>query len=423
MPDSPRSRRFLTAALIALTLADARAALAVKRRAFVTSITGTGNIASWPGASGATPLDKADAVCRARATAGNLPNPGTYRAWLSTATPGAATDAYCHVQGLSGQKQTACNGGTLTGGGPWYLANGITTWSGTLDQLTTAPGIIYRSVALDELLQPVSHDWETQRYWTGSFEGGQGSVSTCNDWASASAGDSGWSGDALGSAVVWTNSGAQACNTLRRLLCVEPGTGDATQQPWLPGAIVFATSARGTGALASWPAAAGATGVNAGYAICRNLAAAAHLPSPNSFVPWISTGAVDARDRLTTDGPFRRLDGYPIAGSVVDLLDGATQNSIHQYETGAYAWNTNPAVWTGTLADGTRDVHTCNGWTADADSGTTGGLGYARFDGWTRVNSYVCSAPFHLYCISNVVTVEWDSFESGDTGRWTVAVQ
>ena len=59
---------------------------AAKRRAFVTSVAGNGNLfsGSWPGASGATSLDRADSVCRARATAGGLPNATTYRAWLST---------------------------------------------------------------------------------------------------------------------------------------------------------------------------------------------------------------------------------------------------------------------------------------------------------------------------------------------------
>ena len=33
-----------------------------------------------------------------------LPNAGTYRAWLSTST----TDAWCHVQGLSGKKSNNC---------------------------------------------------------------------------------------------------------------------------------------------------------------------------------------------------------------------------------------------------------------------------------------------------------------------------
>jgi len=105
---------------------------AVNRRGFVTSVTGTGNLASWAGATGATALDKGDSICRARATAATLPNPTTYRAWLSTST----TDAYCHVQGLTGKKATGCGGGVQPGAGPWYLSNGITPFSGSLAELT-----------------------------------------------------------------------------------------------------------------------------------------------------------------------------------------------------------------------------------------------------------------------------------------------
>ena len=59
------------ATFAALTVVAASPAKAENRRAFVTSVTGTGNIATgvWPGASGATVLDKADSVCRVRAAA------------------------------------------------------------------------------------------------------------------------------------------------------------------------------------------------------------------------------------------------------------------------------------------------------------------------------------------------------------------
>ena len=53
----------------------------------------------------------------------------------------------------------------------------------------------------------------------------------------------------------------------------------------------------------------------AGDAICRNLATTARLPAPESFVAWLSDAGTDAIDRLTTDGPFRRPDGFSIAFS------------------------------------------------------------------------------------------------------------
>ncbi len=107
-------------------------AAAVKRRVFATSVQGTGDLSTWPEATGATAFARADAICRARAVTATptpLPNAATYRAWISTST----TDAYCHVQGLSGKKDTGCGGGTPSGGGPWYLANGITAFAAKLE--------------------------------------------------------------------------------------------------------------------------------------------------------------------------------------------------------------------------------------------------------------------------------------------------
>src|SRR5688572_20449691 len=85
--------RALGFAVFALLLLGAPPAQAVKRRAFVTSVSGTGDLGSWPEAGSATGLAAGNAICRARATAAGLPNANTYRAWLST----ASTDAYCHL--------------------------------------------------------------------------------------------------------------------------------------------------------------------------------------------------------------------------------------------------------------------------------------------------------------------------------------
>ena len=122
--------RSLTAALAAAVLLAVPAA-AVKRRAFVTSVSGTGNLNSWPDAGGLFALAAGDAICRARATAAGLPNANTYRAWLSTAT----TDAYCHVQGRTGEKATGCSGSPQPSG-PWYRVDGTTALAANLEELT-----------------------------------------------------------------------------------------------------------------------------------------------------------------------------------------------------------------------------------------------------------------------------------------------
>lgn len=73
--------------------------------AFVTSVSGTGNLSSWADAGGHTGLDAADAICQARAAAGSLANPSRFKAWISTSTT-AARDR-------------------ITGAGPWIRPSGV----------------------------------------------------------------------------------------------------------------------------------------------------------------------------------------------------------------------------------------------------------------------------------------------------------
>jgi hypothetical protein len=413
--------RLLAVSCLVLALASAPAS-AVKRRAFATSISGTGNLSIWPGAGGATGLAAGDNICRARATAAGLPNAGTYRAWLSTST----TDAWCHVQGLTGTKATGCGGGSQPGGGPWYLANGITPWSGALDELarSTNPQI-YRSVVMDEFGTQTTN-FAASYLWTGTDDGGTDIGSTCAGWTQGGSGAAAGVGTALGTDPFWTFISYDSCDHLRRLLCLEPGASEATPPRWLsPGALVFVTSAASTGDLGSWPQAGGQTGLAAGDAICRNLAAAAHLPSPQSFVAWLSDGATDAVDRLTISAPFKRIDGLTVASSKADLVDGATSVSINQDEHGVYGVTISAFTWTGTDADGTGATTNCGGWTS-SDPGGDGQVGSSaleRFFGWTDEGGQGCGLQRTLYCFANAVTIFWDGFDyTGDASRWSSVV-
>lgn len=404
-------------ALVALAALVATPAEAVRRRAFATSISGSGNLGTWPGASGATALDKADAICRARATAASLPNANAYRAWLST----SAADAYCHVQGLSGQKSNGCNGAPLPGAGPWFLANGLASFTGNLDELTGPERRIYRPVLYDEFFALV--DPQAARIWTGTTAEGVAQTWRCTEWTSASSGESGYQGSAVASATAWTANTGESCAGSARLLCVEPGASEEVLLGWNPGALVFVASQTGTGKLASWPSAGGATGIAAGDQVCRALAAAEHLPAPDSFVAWLSDSSIDAIDRITVNGPFRRLDGYAVANTRSGLVGSGLLNSIHVDEKGRYA-TTSGTVWTGTFADGTASTNHCLDWTDDT-FGEDGHAGYYSFPRTSRRShgsDWGCSGTGRrLYCISNVVTLFWDGFESGDAGAWSAA--
>jgi hypothetical protein len=419
--------RIRTATIIlglGLTAALAGTCEAVQRRAFVTSVFGTGDLTTWPDASGSNALQRADAVCRARAQAGGLDNAATFRAWLSTGT----TDAFCHVQGLSGKRSAGCGTANPPVGGPWYNTNDSPgrPFLPTLAEVTDEDGSPYGPAQFDEFGDSVSPLTANDRVWTGtSPDGSVWDDFHCSNWSSAVVGGNGASGLAHGSAVHWTTRGTYDCSQSARLLCLEPGASDAVDLPWLPGSLVFVTSAGGSGDLASWPEAVGATGLAAGDAICRTLATAAHLPSPPSFVAWLSTGAVDAIERITSDGPFRRVDRLQIAGTADGLADGALGDTLHVDENGDRL-DVVGFTWTGTSNDGTAEPERCLNWSSD-DPGDEGAHGLLSNSApwWTDDLNYsrTCNQFHHLYCFSNEVTLFWDGFEkTGDLSRWSVAV-
>jgi len=415
MPRTP-IRPAVAAALIAVL--GSGAAGAVNRRAFVTSTEYGADLAALP-VAGATALDKADTVCRDRAAAGGLPNAATYRAWLST----SATDAYCHVQGLGGKKSNGCNGASQPGAGPWFQANGITAFSGSLADLTGSGQVIYRNILMDEYQHglPV----ELRNVWTGTSLSGTFKEPNCSDWASTSISSNGWTGDPLATLDDWTEKTLLACNGTAPLLCVEPGAGAPFEPFWSPASLAFVTKAKGTGNLGAWPAAvaSAATGLGAGDAICQAEARDAHLPGPETFVAWLSTSGMsgfDAVDRLTSNGPFKRVDGLTVANDKADLTDGTTSVSLHVAADGSYA---SPLrAWTGTGFDGTAAGDDCAGWTDKFDFSSVGKTPLSRVAEWTLDPNGpdACQNTYALYCFSNALVLFWDGFETThDLSQWS----
>lgn len=408
-------------AWIALAVAAVSEVHAVKRRAFVTSVSGTGDLGSWPDASIATGVVAGDTICKARAQDAGLPNASAFRAWLSTST----TDAYCHIQGLSGTGGSSCGGGSLPGAGPWYLSNGVSTFTGTLDEITGSPWKIFRSAFLDENGDPLPTD--DAEFWTGTTHLGTvaSGDATCANWTSGFGFSQGDTGSGIHTAWYWSAYFVRDCDQNRRLLCLEPGESEVTILGWSPASLAFVTSAIGTGDLASWPEAAGESGLDAGDAICRSLADAARLPAPESFVAWLSTSTLDAAERLTSEGPFRRVDGYAIANSKTQLVDGGLDTSLSVYENGQYLNGPRLNVRTGTEADGTAAPARCLDWTAgdSSEDGAAGLANAARVDSWSLENLYQCSNLQRLYCFSNAIVLFWDGFDgTGDTSRWSAVV-
>jgi hypothetical protein len=400
-------------------LAGVHPALAVKRIAFATSASGTGNLHSWPEADGAFGLEAGDAICRFLAGEAGLDNAGSFRVWLST----ASTDAYCHVQGLTGEKAAGCSGPAAPAG-PWFLQTQGSNFTPALAQLTGNGAVIFRGVLQDEngtFLDPPT----ASTYWTGTTATGEASDATCSSWVVAASDVDGTIGDARASAVKWTDWIDTGCDSERRLLCLEPGASDPTTKTvWTPSALAFVTSAWGSGKLSTWEAAGGESGMAAGDAICRNLATAAHLPAPDSFLAFLSDSGVDAIDRLTlTNVRYRRVDHYQIADNRGDLLDGTNDNSLHVDEWGRYVTN-GLTAFTGTETDGTYAGTSCLEWDSTSQPGnvTAGGVSNMRSGVWTAGIGTSCSISNRLYCLSNTVTIFWDGFDlTAGTGRWSAA--
>lgn len=404
----------VAATLLALSLAaPSRAEV---RRAFVTSTRGGGALQDWSDSAGVGGLAGGDNICRAHAAVAGLPNALTYRAWLSDST----TDAWCHVQGLTGTKDSACNGDPLPGAGPWMQVDGTTPFLGSLAEATGLPAVIYNPVQFDESGVEVSDSGSFA--WTGTGRDGRALGSTCSGWTTSS-GTFGELGDATTTIGLWTDLGTGFCTEELRLVCLEPGAGDPVAIDRSPASIAFVTGSYGSTDLGSWPQAGSATGIDAGDAICRQFALDAGLPVPESFVAWLSDSAHDARDRIVSNGPFVRLDGIRIADTKDDLLDGVANSSLHIQQEGTSLLGAGQ-VATGTLADGTASGSDCDGWTAaTAFQVTAGSSSSARTGQWTDSYTPECgSSGWYLYCVSNALVIFWDGFEqTGDTSRWTLS--
>ncbi len=357
---------------------------------FVTSVSGSGDLGSWADAAGKTGLAAGDAICQARAQAAGLT--GTFVAWLSDDND----DAYCRVHGLLGKKSNNCNQTTLPAtAGPWVRTDGF-PFSDTIDNLTST-GQVFVPLRVDEYGSKT-----TMPFFTGTREDGTLNIAgPCSNWTlnsntHVSTGlpfytTHGWTG---GSIVV------SLCSQTRALLCFQTGQGPGLHDFSSPGKKVFVTSVLGTGDLGSWTDAAGKTGLAAGDAICQARAQAAGLTG--TFVAWLSDDNTNAIDRLTSDGPWVRLDGVIVARSKADLTDGEIFTSINLTETGQYFGN--QAAWTGTSSDGTKDItHNCNNWTSSTsiDTAAIGGVISASGE-WSSESYYInCDFSGHLYCFEN----------------------
>jgi len=392
------------------------------RVAFVTSTLGFGNLGDsndaghWveTNGTGLTGLEAGDKICQVRAEAVGLATAGSpvFRAWLSD----SLDDAYCHVQGLTGKRFdiSPCDGGTEIGGGPWVLVDGELFARDLANFTSPLPGGPLRPPLLDEN----GAFLYSKNFYTGTKEDGTRSNTgnDCNGWSDGTAGFN-VAGGTTDSLASWSGGAGTGCNFQQRLLCLEQGTGTNPPLPREPGALVFVSSEAGSGGFTDWTSSGGLGGIAGADAACQSLADLAGLPAPESFVAYLSTSSTDAKDRLTIDGPWKRLDGFRIAATKAELINNYIDVPIWIDDAGGVAFD---EVWTGTNPNGTKTSNTCYSW-ADGTAGFNGdrGLRYRNHAGWASTGPTPCGTPRHVYCFSNVVSIFWDGFESSATSRWS----
>lgn len=337
---------------------------------FVTSATGTGDFSSWADAGGQSGLLAADQVCNALASGKGFP--GTYIAWISD----SSNDAYCRIHGHSGLITNNCGqSGLPSGAGPWMKVDGdpfIGKLLGPQEYASYYPQTSDENGALIDVLRTYYYFGTDSLYQNSSNY-------NCSDWTSMASDQTGFGMPMHESFSFLDPALPMACHVQARLLCLQLGKGPESGRFDFTTRKVFTTSDTGNGNL-SLRAGASGTGLAAGDSICKARALTAGLPNADRFIAWLSTSNTNAIDRLSSSGPWARLDGVVVAINKADLVDGMLNASISFNEFGIY---NSTRSFTGTLADGTASANNCLDWTS-YDSFDTGDVGRTAYtSSWT----------------------------------------
>lgn len=316
--------------------------------AFVTSLT-------YPATLGG--LAGADTMCMQRAAAAGLP--GQFVAWLSTST----------VHALS----------RLAGSRGWRLVDGTALADHPSDFATNAT---LAPLALDELGNDVRATGVS--VWTGTSTG-QFSGQACDDWTVNLASSNAHVGTPSGGGSRFTDSGTPTCDALAALYCLEIGNVARVAVESRLGRYAFVSSVQ-------WRP--NARGLASADPECQFDATRAGLPG--SYRALLGTSAQIARSRFDlTRGPWRRVDGVPLAATAEALftaplrdsfLARAADGGVSSLET----WAGDPSVLAGR----------CTDWTVPA-SADTGPVGVTSLTGTAFFESHAgsCDRGYALVCL------------------------
>jgi len=156
-------------------------------------------------------------------------------------------------------------------------------------------------------------------------------------------------------------------------------------------------------------------GVAGADAICHEAAKLGGLlpwaSDDFTYKAWIADPECAPKNRFPhAPRAYRRTDGYEIASSFADLIDGELALWNFVTESGDYFIDVDVPVWTAVRTDGSNGNNlpstTCNGWTLDGDfffgNIGNGALKDGSWTQWIEGGDWVgrgCHQPAHLYCV------------------------
>lgn len=306
-------------------------------------------------------LDAADEICGT--TAGAVPLPGHFRAWLSTST----TPARDRLEGARG----------------WIRPDG-SPFADTVEDV--ALGRIFNPLSLDE------HGMRTSDFvFTGTGVDGHGDAALdCDDWNGAATGMA-IAGTTDGTTGVWTNAATIACSRQARLYCFGVDHVTAVAPPPPRGKLAFLTND---------PFTVGG-GLAAADDQCRREAAAAQLSGTFRALLAAPGATASSRVQANLGAVWSRLDGVPLdAGGGNDVLDVATM--LAPLNVTSQKRYMDAAVLTGAMKPGDPgdDAETCGGWVAGSTA-TAGRASYMTswFD--SGLAEACASSTADIYCFQS----------------------
>ncbi len=319
--------------------------------AFVTSTTHDGDLGG---------LDGADVICNTRASAAGLP--GTYVAWLSTASVDAV------------DRLGSARGFIRPDGVPFA------------DQPADITGNqIFNTLHVDE----TGADVGSVSVWTGTLKDGTSAPEHCSGWT-VDSGTDGRLGRTQGGPALWTEStDSPLCGQSHHLYCFGIDETATELTPTISdGKLAFISNG-------TFDPSTG-TGLAGADSLCNSEATLL----PGSYKALLATTTANAISRFAPGNVYVRPDRTLIGDYATLAAGGALESGIWQRPTGVYLNSFADVAWTGAATPSTvgSAASTCNNFTSGSGSGTFGRGPLADATWWSSASG-LCSAAHHVYCL------------------------